>query len=155
MGASAIESDGPRKCFNGYKSYQLRWYADRHLILRSFSAPRKIQLAAFVDYRKTRAYVQPVVINLFDKFFLQYNRAKGINSGTLLMRDRVTIVSNNPSQTDLLVGLGPGMVWTTMIGGRRLYVAVCRRVNAPVASKTAPDVMVLTIGFRQNWCGRI
>jgi hypothetical protein len=156
MGGTAIASNGPRRCYNGYKSYQLRWYEDRHLNLRDFATPRKVQLAAFVDYRKTTASVHHVVVNLADRFFLQYNRAKGINFETHMMKNLVTVVSNEPNMSLLLAGLGAGKAWTTAYGGRTLYVAVCRRIDAPVGSTaTVPDVMVLTIGYDRNWCGLI
>jgi hypothetical protein len=155
MGASGRESNGPQRCFNGYKSYQLRWYEDRHLNLHVFTTPRKIQLAAFVDYRKTTANTHHVIVNVDNLFFLQYNRAKGINAGTFEMKDLVTVVSNTPTQSALLAGLGPGNVRTAAHGGRTLYVAACRRIDAPVGSTTVPDVMEMTIGYDRNWCGLI
>jgi hypothetical protein len=149
MGISYSITDGPKKCFNGYKNYQLRWYEDRHLNLYDFTEPRLIQLAAFADYDKTGPQ-HSVIINVDDLFFLQYNRAKGINSGTNIMRDLVTFTENQPSRSDLEGGLGIGGSLVRPHEGKMLFVSVCHRVNATTSDQ--PDVMEITIGYHKNWC---
>lgn len=151
MGASYNPSDGPKKCFNGYHHYQLRWFEDRHRNLADFTTPVKIQLATFVDYAKTTPS-QPVIVNAAD-FFLQYNRAKGMNNATREMKDVVTVTQNIPSNSILQAGLGPGNSYVYVVNGRNLYFAACRYINATTASQ--PDVMEITIGYDKNWCGLI
>jgi hypothetical protein len=50
----------------------LGWYNDRTLTINPFLAPRLVRLAAFVDYDST--VKETVVVNVFDKYYLQYNR---------------------------------------------------------------------------------
>jgi Gametolysin peptidase M11 len=151
MGASPGNSDGPKRCFNGYHHYQLRWFEDRHLNLADFTTPRKIQLATFVDYAKTTP-AQPVIVNAAN-YYLQYNRAKGMNEGTKEKKDLVTVVENTQSMSKLYAGLGPGNSYVRVFNGRNLYIAACRYLNATTA--TQPDVMEITIGYDKNWCGFI
>jgi Gametolysin peptidase M11 len=149
MGASFGASDGPRKCFNGYKHYQLRWFENRHLNLSDFTTPRKVLVAAFADYDKTTA-AHSVIVNVGGMFFLQYNRAKGINEGTAEMKDLVTVTANTPSFSVLLRGLGVGQSHTRALNGKVLYVSACRRIDA--TRSTQPDVMEIAIGYGRNWC---
>jgi Gametolysin peptidase M11 len=152
MGASWGNSDGPRKCFNGYKNYQLRWYEDRTLTLTDFTTPRLINLATFADYDKTTT-AHSVLLYVADMFFLQYNRVKGINSGTYEMKDLVTFTENTRSFSILEGGIGVGGSLIRPYNGKTLFVSVCERVDA--VSPTVPDVMVITIGYNKNWCGLI
>jgi hypothetical protein len=155
MGPSYWASSGPRKCFNGYHSYQLRWYRDRSLALTQFETPRKIPLAAFVDYRKTTANKHYVIVDVAGLRFIQYNRAKGINAGTAEKKNLATVTSNTPGRSTLNGALGPGQAMTVAHGGRTLYIAACRFINAPAGSTRIPDVMEITIGYDRNWCGLI
>lgn len=152
MGASWSSSEGPKKCFNGYKNYQLRWYEDRQLYLTDFTTPRQINLAAFCDYDKTTTS-QPVLLNVGDIFFLQYNRAKGINLETYEMKDLVTFTENIPSWSVLEGGMGVGGSLIRPHNGKTLFVSVCQKIDA--SSQTQPDMMVITIGYNKNWCGLI
>lgn len=149
MGASYKASDGPKKCFNGYHHYQLRWFEDRQLDLYDYSRPRIIKLATFVDYDKATPG-QPVLISLSDTFYLQYNRAKGINEGTNEMQDLVTVTENAPGFSLLHQGLNVSESFTWVQVGQQVYVSVCRRVDAATLSE--PDVMEIAIGTDKNWC---
>jgi Gametolysin peptidase M11 len=149
MGASYGASDGPRKCFNGYKHYQLRWFENRHLNLNAFTTPRKVLLAAFADYDKTTT-AHSVIVNVGGMFFLQYNRAKGINEGTEEMKNLVTVTANTVRFSVLLRGLGVGQSHTQAHNNKMLYVSACRRIDA--TRSTQPDVMEIAIGYGRNWC---
>lgn len=149
MGPSYFASDGPKKCFNGYKHYQLRWFEDRKLDLYDFSRPQIIKLATFVDYHKTTP-TQPVIINLSDLFYIQYNRAKGINEGTTEMHDLVTVTENSAGWSLLRRGLNVSESFTWVQGERNLFLSVCRRIDAESLSQ--PDLMEVAVGFDQSWC---
>jgi hypothetical protein len=151
MGGSAVDKDGPKRCFNGYKHYQLRWFEDRHLVVRDFALPRRVLLAAFCDYNKTGPE-HAVIVNVADLFYLQYNRAKGINAGTMAeMRDRVTVTHNDLTRSVLDRGLTVGESFVCVHGDcRSLFVSVCRRADATEPGQ--PDIVEIAIGYDKNWC---
>jgi Gametolysin peptidase M11 len=149
MGPSYGASDGPKKCFNGYKHYQLRWFEDRQLDLYNFSRPQIIKLATFVDYHKTTP-AQYVVINLSDMFYIQYNRAKGVNEGTNEMQDLVTVTEDSPGYSLLRQGLNVNESFSWVQEEKTVFVSVCRRIDAATLSQ--PDVMEIAVGFDQSWC---
>ena len=106
MGAAQAERYGPQKCYNAQNHWTLGWFDDRAIKLDTFTRPRILQLAAFVDYPLTYER-EFVVINIADQHFVQFNRAKDHNTGPGYMENQVTIVSGDVSSgtTDLVVGL--------------------------------------------------
>jgi hypothetical protein len=95
-----------------------------------------------------------VIVNVANIFFLQYNRAKDINSETGIQKDMVTYTQNVPwSSSDLNGGMGVGGTMVRSHNGKTLFVSVCSRVDA--ATATAPDVMEVTVGYHKNWCGLV
>jgi hypothetical protein len=93
-----------------------------------------------------------VIVNVGDLFYLQYNRAKGINEGTLEeMRDKVTVTHNDKYMSVLDQGLSVGDTFVCVHGNcRALFVSVCARVDA--AGPDEPDIMEIAIGYDKNWC---
>lgn len=86
QGYGTVEVGGPAMCFNAQKNWSLEWYDDRMLGLDHRDLPWGGTLSTFVDYDTTQEG-DYVVIRLggrenHDSLFLQYNRRKGINSGT-------------------------------------------------------------------------
>ena len=76
MGPSYSNSTWPRKCYNGYNNHRLGWYDDRKV--NWDEGMTSLKLATFVDFDKASPD-EAVIVNIFDKFFLQYNVKKEFN----------------------------------------------------------------------------
>lgn len=158
MGAGSYLETGPAKCFNGYKHYQLQWYADRLLTINDPTTPTKLNLTAFVDYKNSNAQ-QKTLVAVGNQLYLQYNRAKGMNVGTTEKPDAVTVTDMGGSNSLLYAGLTAGQQYTqsNFLGsGRTLVIAACRRFNQ-VGNKINKvvkkrDVMEIAIGYDKSWC---
>jgi hypothetical protein len=142
---SSIE---PLKCFNGLKHWQLGWYKDRAVQINSSSAT-KVNLATFVDYKLTTPD-HAVLANIDNKYYLQYNRAKGMNSETGAGVNKVTIVTPVSSGSRLVAQLnpsGPRFVVRDYSRGMDLVVEVCcqRRTRGV-------DSMILSVGLGRSLC---
>lgn len=167
MSVSSKASDTPRQAFNGAKHFKLGWYQLRTMTInplaappagsRSFAtSPRLIQLAAFVDFELTKRH-QPVLVSIDDKYFIQYNRAKGFNNETRSMADRVTVtaVSDGGWQSERKAGLNQLADESLYVlenysdSGRDLYIQVC---SERPGSYTRPDMMVISIGLDNSLC---
>lgn len=125
MSAGLNQLKYPQKCFNGQNHARLGWFDDRTLKLNTDNNdifnndgddPTLITLAAFVDYNKlftipslphTGIKVEDIVviISIDDKYYLQFNVAKGPNIQTEIMVDQVTIVEDLDGGTELLAGI--------------------------------------------------
>lgn len=150
MGYGANSETWPQKCFNGVKSWQLGWYQDRHLKLDVDDVTRPIALAAFVDYRRTSPD-KPVIINIADKYFLLYNRAKGFNADTQAMQDQVTVTESTPSLSSSRAGLDVGDRFSLVNfrPGRTLIVEVCSRLDG---ESTGVDAMIVSVALDRSLC---
>lgn len=145
----------PRKCFNGVKNHQLGWYFTREKRIKTseLKAGRLINLATFVDFNRTN-YNEPVIVNIDDEVFLQYNVAKAFNKDTEEKRDEVTVTSPTSSGSDALAGLKPGQ--KISIPGfrgtsRSLVIDACRQRSG---SKGA-DVMLISVSLDRSLCNQI
>lgn len=115
MGYSYGNDDAPKMCFNAAKSWQLGWYADKaRTIMPSGNFQVIGRLASIVDYPTTNANVLLEIKQTTSEwaYYLNYNVAKGFNSGTAEGRDRVMITTkhtaNAGNQSILLKILGNG-----------------------------------------------
>jgi len=137
----------PKKCFNGFKNWQLGWYRDREMIIKSLSDQENflINLATFVDYDKTSVN-EPVLVNIFDKFFLQYNMAKGMNIDTEERENQVTITTPIEGASESLAGLSKGDKFTVEHfrgTGRTLIIEACEnRTN-----EKDVDIMLISVSL--------
>ena len=122
MAAAWPQPDWPLKCFNAANNYQFGWYADRTLTVKNpvvnlmrNGGARHIKLAAFVDYSLTGSEAttgisggissdedEYVLVNLADKYFLQFNAARDFNVHSEEMQNQVVLVEQGPSATNLL-----------------------------------------------------
>jgi hypothetical protein len=130
---------------------QLGWYSNRVLTVNPASG-RRLKLATFVDYSRA-APDEPVVISILGKYFLQYNRAKGMNAETNEKANLVTVTDNARSKSLSAAGLGPGnrFVRSNFLGtGRTLVVVVCDRREG--AGANGADLMVVSIGYGRSFC---
>ena len=117
------------------------------------SSPRQIKLATFVDYPQA-ASSEPVVISVMGAYFLQYNRAKGMNAETKERANAVTVTENAYSKSLLVAGLGgQGSRFTKSNfrgTGKTLYVVVCARRDG--GGSNGADIMVVAIGYGRSYC---
>ena len=104
MGFSYPYDDFPTMCFNGAKHWVLGWYDDRKIEIDA-SQGWAGNIIAFVD--APSATGNDVVIIKVDNYYIQYNRAKGINSGTQEKRDELTVTQTNnlKSTSESITGL--------------------------------------------------
>jgi hypothetical protein len=133
------------------KHSQLGWYSDRVQFVDP-STPRQIRLATFVDYSRATSS-EPVIINVMGTYFLQYNRAKGMNAETKERPNAVTVTENTSSKSLLVAGLNEGSTFTKSNfrgTGKTLYVAVCDRRDG--GGSNGADIMVVAIGYGQSYC---
>jgi hypothetical protein len=116
------------------------------------SSPRTIRLATFVDYPRATTS-EPVVINVMGTYFLQYNRAKGMNAETKERANAVTVTENTPSKSLSVAGLGQGGSFTKSNfrgTGKTLYVVACDRRDG--GGSNGADIMVVAIGYGRSYC---
>ena len=101
MGYGSTNTGAPASCFNAQKHYKLGWFdargGARRLDLDEL--PWHGYLAFFGDYHLTD-WNEPVVISIGSakaRFYLQYNRARGINRETRMFANSVAIVKDGES----------------------------------------------------------
>ena len=141
---------------NAEKNWHLGWYNDRAIQIDPLAdGPQLIELAAFVDYNKTNDN-QYVLINVGNRYFLQFNRAKGPNFQTEEKRDMVTIVEHVQSNqsSEMLAGLHPTSKPLHYIideFGNGYVFQVCQQILSDDESK--PDIMIVSIGIETSQCG--
>jgi outer membrane biosynthesis protein TonB len=84
MGFSYNEDEGPIMCFNGPKNWQLGWYADRHVTLNSGDSwfGNIYGLSNYTATSNDDAIVIKIAASP-DDIYVSYNRATGINAGTV------------------------------------------------------------------------
>ena len=158
MSKSSRRSDGPQRCFNAYNNHVLGWYDEFRLDLESLTrTTRRISLAAFVHYDRVQRTGDPVLINVADDLYLQYNRAVLFNSGTGEMEDQVTITEqrdNDKEGSELLAGLTVGQVYRrpNFAGSvHTLVIRACKALNG--GDDHSPDAMVISVGMNHASCG--
>lgn len=148
MGYGEPQQDSPLKCYNGYKNHLFGWYQRREVTVDP-NQSNLIELATFVDFDKTTEN-QPVLLNIGNQYFIQYNRAKLFNIETTDKRDAVTITENTPGWSHVRAGLLLDEEWT--VGnyagtGRTLVVKVCQQIM----STNDADSMMVSIGLDTSY----
>ena len=87
--------DGPAMCFNGPKSWQLGWYSDRHVTLKSGNYNWSGDLYGVADYAKTdesdKMIVRLAHPDKLKEFYISFNSKTGANSETFLGGDKVLV----------------------------------------------------------------
>ena len=154
MAAGHLDHEWPRKCFNGEKNWKLGWYSSRTESLDLGAAPLLYNLAAFVDYDKTVAS-EPVLINVADSLFVQYNRAKGFNVDTEDKQNMITITETQAAGSNSRGGLAVGdqLVFDNFNdSGSHLVIEACQ---SRTGSNAETDVMVVSVGFGASLCGSV
>lgn len=167
MGYGSRLVGGPLTCFNAQKHWDLGWLGSKAKSLKaaagSADLPWSGSLAPFVDLPRAAAN-QVVVVRVLganQRLFLQYNRKKGINSGTRELGDQVVIVQDDGT-TDSQVGrqswqlggiinAGSSFRREAFSGGHDLVVEVCSKDTA-----SSPESVRLSIylddGVQRSTC---
>jgi len=151
MGSGYTDSSKPRKCFNGYHSHHFGWYADKEVKVDPVSKGQLIRLATFVDYDKA-ASNEDVLINVSDKFFLEYNVAKGFNLQTEQKQNMVTVTEPLSTGTESRAGLDVGQTYdypNYLGSGKTLKIKACRKESG---GGLGADVMIVSIAMNTDLC---
>jgi hypothetical protein len=154
MGASQNHLEGPQKCFNSQNHWHLGWFRDRTWQAPNYQVPEIVELASFVDYAflSVEQTDYPVLVDLEQTYFLQFNRAKYHNTGTGDNADQVILVQAVQGGTELLAGLDlehhrfeiPNFLGTSST----LVIDVCDMI----VGANGADRVVLSIGLDISVC---
>ena len=155
MGYGQKSATGPSKCYHGPANWNLGWYAKRSVRVELplvSGAADGIYLATFVDYDLTKAE-HSVLVNIADRYFLQYNRAKGMNVGTGKARNLVTVQEDLITSSELraVLNVSDIFIHSNFSGsGLPLIVKVCERIDGD--NYIVPDIMTVSIGINVTIC---
>lgn len=111
MGFTVYQSGGPVKCFNGHKNWVAGWFQDReNYATPSMPNPILSRLVAFVDYENVNLDDSDVVLMRVGQYYIQYNRAKGLNIDTGMHKDKVSITyaKDHVSDSEAVAGVSEG-----------------------------------------------
>lgn len=107
MGASFPSQIKPQECFNGWRHWNLGWFAQNQVTVKpKLNGPWGGRLVAFVDYRDIAAS-DYAIINVRD-VYVQLNLADKHNVGVGEKGNQMTIVQSGGSEervSNMLVGL--------------------------------------------------
>ena len=130
MGYSYGYDDAPIMCFNGAKSWQTGWYTSKSKVI----SPGELFIAklyGIVDFNNTASSFVLFKINDSSEtdFYVAYNRASGINSGTQEAPNKVTITraageGTSYAESELVAKLSASGTWTGIVSGRSVTVKV-------------------------------
>ena len=126
MGFSYNKDDGPLMCFNTPNNWQLGWFSSQEIsidpIFDLSSRTRTFTLNGIDDYTGDNSGDKYVAVRLIQSdsngdFYIGFNKATGINSGTLMSENMLTITEKygGPYDSDtsmLLAQLTEGRSYT-------------------------------------------
>jgi len=149
MGASYRNSDTPRMCFNGAKSWQAGWYRDKSITINSSSANTCFDgtLHGVADYPVATTVILRVQTGSGYDYYISFNSRRGINSGTQDVADQVTVTRrprggrNSYAESELVAKLSSGQSYN--LAG---YSVKVRRINVGTGSA---EVVVLPSGVNR------
>jgi hypothetical protein len=113
MGYSYGYDDLPSMCFDGAKHWVLGWYDDRKLEVDPSQGTWVGNVVAFVDYELATGYDN--ILLKVGNYYIQYNRAKGVNVGVQEKLDEVTI-----TEAQVLTGFSESI--TGLSASSRSYI---------------------------------
>lgn len=154
MAAGHKQTNWPQKCFNGQKNWKLGWYYSRQesIRMRTLERGALIKLATFVDFDISEED-EPVLLNVVDAYYLQYNVAKDFNSDTEEKKNKVTITAPTGGGSDGVEGLGVGDIYSKFFfekSKRTLVIEACETRKG----RRGADIMVISIAFDRSLCER-
>jgi len=139
MGFSYLNDEGPKMCFNAAKSWFFGWYSSRHADLNPLNAygNQELNLIGVNDFVNGQSSSEHTTIVRIsggtEQLFMMYNKAEGVNSGTVMNADRVNIVTQpgftEQSWTRATLSDGESYTVNNFDGsGGKLVVKVCETV---------------------------
>lgn len=109
LSSSFPQRNGPLMCFNAFKHYEFGWYSSQ---TTTVTGDWDGELVAFTD--AAQAPGSSVILKL-NNVYMQFNRAKGKNTGTKEKQNEVVLVRGSQANepTEVLAGLGSGESYST------------------------------------------
>lgn len=146
MGMSSAQLGAPLSCYNAANHWKLNWYSDSRLDLTNIpSTPITVTVPAFVDYQAVRSdSSKPVLVKVGNDLFFQYNRAKDYNSGTRAFPDKLVLVQNLSTSTNLIAGLDAS---NPKYSDSSVHIEFCGSSSAG-----SYDFMIVSIGMSGTDC---
>lgn len=99
MGYSYNSDDGPQKCFNAAKNYQLGWYNQQQESYDPLSSASKtFVMNGVANYQDSNSSGKLITLRLINQslgrndYYVGYNRASGANQGTDEAANKIVIV---------------------------------------------------------------
>jgi len=151
MGSSNSIDDGPLKCFNAAKSYQLRWFEDKSVSVNPAIASWTGVLHGLVDYNDAATDTVLIKINTATPldYFISYNRKTGFNNETGEGDNHVLIVEQDNDGDFYSNSLLIGKLNTTQSShqfGSLLYSSLPVTIGLlAIDSSSPPDFVGVTI----------
>mgnify|MGYP005853338089 CR=1 FL=1 len=146
--------NGPQKCFNAASNKMLEWYDTRkeQIHLTTSNSVQTVTLAALSEADMSN---YPILLEVGD-YTMQYNYASRFNSGTEILRNKVTVAHSIPGKTIVEKdGLSPnGHVFAVENfegSGQVLRIEACEQIHGD--SKTANAMTIgVTLGRNGSPC---
>jgi len=156
MGFTVYETGAPLKCFNGHKNWVSGWFSDReHAIDPALAEPVLDRLVTFVDYAKLGTGGDDVVLMRVGPYYIQYNRAKGINVDTGMHANQVSITyaKDNFSDSEAVIGLSAGQKTKLANLRTEVIVEVCQFGTSSGGGQSSEATLSLVATARQSIFG--
>ena len=106
MGTSSNKTNGPKKCFNAPKSWQLGWYRDTQITIDADGIEGNIRyilygISEYTTAREEHAYTAIKITNTIDNFdyYISFNSKNGINSDVNEGEDKVLVAKRSTGLT--------------------------------------------------------
>jgi Gametolysin peptidase M11 len=155
----------PRKAYDGHDQWNSGWFEDRKRVVDlkrnadvgTAAGPVLQRLVSFVDYGDESMKQNDMVLLRIGDMYLQYNRAKGYNSETVLP-DTVTVTEgvglSGRSYRLAALKQGESFVNTNYTkNGPALVIQVCTIFRQPIGTMDYADISIhLEDGVQQSAC---
>lgn len=143
----------PQTCYNAANHWQLGWYSEFQRTMDENEGPTLIKISAFVDHDLAVPGKDIIVLKV-GNFYMQYNRAKGINQDTFEYKDTLVITQESKSggATSFVAALDENETLRAEIGSKPWTAQVCSKHQGNQNSKV-PDYLMVSVGFGKSICG--
>jgi hypothetical protein len=121
MGYSYSQDDGPKMCFNAPKNWQLGWYPNgEHEVVNNFFEGKILGLSDYENLNSANNEIIMAKINdSVSDWYVSYNRATGINSGTREGQNQVLVHKRQQgtgyATSELMAKLNAGGVYNGIV----------------------------------------
>lgn len=138
----------PSTCFNGANHFQMGWYSDRVTTLDPDNI-EIVTIAAFSDYDLTVKNLDYVIARTGD-YYIQYNRATGMNAETQEFQNDLTVVHQRDDRTDIIAALqrNDSDPWRKMfqgtLHGKSWVIEICSVI---AGTSSTPDRLEVAMGY--------